>query len=96
MIAYRAETAMANLVVDGPRISMTDARMILRNLFNNEANIIPDVDAGTLRVVIHGAANPATDRALFALLEQLNQTETIYPGTNLTMIFESAVSKIKS
>jgi len=96
MIAYRAETAMVNFLVDPPRISTTDARMILRNLFNNEANIIPDVDAGTLRVVIHGAANPATNRALFALLEQLNQTETIYPGTNLTMIFESAVSKIKT
>ena len=96
MIAYRAETAMANLVVEGPRISMTDARMILRNLFNNEANIIPDIDAATLRVVIHGAANPATDRILLELLEQLNQTETIYPGTNLKMIFESAVSKIKS
>ena len=96
MIAYRAETAMANLVVDRPRTSMTDARMILRNLFNNEANIIPDIDAATLRVVIHGAANPATDRILLELLEQLNQTETIYPGTNLKMIFESAVSKIKS
>ena len=96
MIAYRAETAMAELVADAPRITMAEARAILRNLFNNEADIIPDNDAGTLRVVIHGAANPVTDRTLLELLELLNQTETIYPGTNLTMIFESATSKIKS
>ena len=75
---------------------MTEARAILRNLFNNEADIIPDADAGTLCAVIHGAANPVTDRTLLDLLELLNQTETIYPGTNLTMIFESATSKIKS
>jgi len=75
---------------------MAEARAILRNLFNNEADIIPDDDAGTLRVVIHGAANPVTARTLLELLELHNQTETIYPGTNLTMIFESATSKIKS
>lgn len=96
MIAYRAETAMGNLLADAPGVSMTDARMILRNLFNNEADIIPDYEAGTLRVVVHGAANPAADRAIIELLEQLNQTETIYPGTSLTLIFESAASKINS
>ncbi|NMA40917.1 MAG: hypothetical protein GX937_12165, partial [Lentisphaerae bacterium] len=61
-----------------------------------EADITPDAKAETLRVVIHGAATPAADRVLFALLELLNQTETIYPGTNLKMIFESAAGKIKS
>ncbi|NMA42177.1 MAG: hypothetical protein GX946_02210 [Oligosphaeraceae bacterium] len=44
----------------------------------------------------HRATNPGADRAIFELPEQLNQTETIYPESNLTMIFESAASKIKS
>ena len=96
MIAYRAETAMANLLVGASEISMTEARRLLRNLFGNEADIIPDAKAETLRVVIHGAATPAADRVLFTLLERLNQTETIYPGTNLKMIFEAAAGKIKS
>jgi hypothetical protein len=65
---------------------------ILRSLFNNEADVIPGKDGETLRIIVHGAPNPAANRAIFSLIEKLNQTQTDYPGTNLRMVFESAVS----
>lgn len=91
MIAYRAETAMANLL-QSPTVSNAEARSILRSLFNNEADVIPGKDGETLRIIVHGAPNPAANRAIFSLIEKLNQTQTDYPGTNLRMVFESAVS----
>ena len=89
MIAYRAETAMASILC-GPTTSNSEARAILRSLYKNEADILPGKDGKSLRVIIHGAPNPATDRAISKLLDHLNQTETEYPGTNLRMIFEAA------
>lgn len=90
MIVYRAETAMANLMIT-LGMACAEARAILRELFLNEADILLGDDGKTLRVIIHGMANPATNRAVFHLLEILNKTETEYPGTNLRMVFESAV-----
>ena len=90
IIAYRAETTMANILC-GPTISLSEARVILRNLYNNEADIIPDQDRKILRVVIHGAATAAANRAILRLLEHLNKTETEYPGTNLRLWYECAI-----
>jgi hypothetical protein len=90
MIVYRAETVMAN-ILRSPTMTNAEARVILRHLFENEADILPGGDGRSLRVRVHGAANPAADRAVCKLLEHLNQTETDYPGTNLRMVFESAV-----
>ncbi len=36
----------------------------------------------TRGVNILGLANNATERTLLPLIDELNQTETIYPGTN--------------
>ena len=43
-------------------------------------------DNGILRVQILGFASDAADRALHPLIEELNATATIYPGTELTLV----------
>ncbi|MCP4345298.1 MAG: hypothetical protein GY795_07205 [Desulfobacterales bacterium] len=92
MIAYRAETAMVNLLVD-KTVDSSDARQLLQDLFVNEADILPDPENNLLRVRIHCAARPAANRSTNSLLEKLNMTETHYPGTCLKLYYQLAGSK---
>ena len=41
-----------------------------------------------LHVHLHGASTPATNKAVAGLLQKLNQTETVFSGTDFTMIFK--------
>jgi hypothetical protein len=85
MIAYRAETAMANSLRE--HLTRPDeARRLLRALYTTEADLLPDPDAGTLTVRLHHGANAASDQAIEKLCEELNATETIFPRTNLRLV----------
>lgn len=87
MIAYRAETAMVHVLRD-QMAKHDEARSLLRGLYRTEADLLPDYQAGTLRVRLHHQANRATDVALVHLCQQLNETETIFPATNLRLVYE--------
>ncbi len=87
MIAYRAETAMASLLRDH-MARPDDARSLLRDIYTQEADIIPDEETGTLTVRLHHLTNRMSDNAARLLAQHLNETETIYPGTNLRLCYE--------
>jgi len=87
MIAYRAETAMAGLLRE-IMARPDDTRALLREIFATEANLIPDETAGTLTVALHHLANRASDEAARFLAQQLNATETVYPGASLRLVFK--------
>jgi len=87
MIAYRAETAMANLI----KPYMTDkreARALLRQIFAGEADLKPDEDNKTLTVSLHNLTNPVSDRVVRNLCQELNATKTIFPGSNLRLVYK--------
>ena len=87
MIAYRAETAMASVVRE--RLARDDdARALLRHIFHNEADLVPDLFAKTLTVRLHHLAQNAHDVAARHLCVQLNATETVFPGTDLRLVYE--------
>jgi len=90
MIAYRAETAMAGLLV-GRTIDMPAARTLLQDLYKTEADILPQLDKGRLRIRIHGASRPAANKVWKKLFEKLNESETKYPGTDLCLFYELGV-----
>ena len=54
----------------------------------SDADILPDHDNAVLRVRLLGLGSDCCDRALEALIEELNETHTIFPGTNLRMVYE--------
>lgn len=87
MVAYRAETAMA-IVVRESMARREDSRALLREIYTTEADLIPDENAQTLTVRLHHLTNALSDRAAQHLAAHLNQTETIYPGTNLRLRYE--------
>jgi hypothetical protein len=93
MVAYRAETAMAQIV----RQKLTrhdDARSLLRAIYNTEADMDPDMEANTLTIRLHPLANNSSDQAVRHLCDELNKTETVFPGTNLRLIYELVSSQI--
>jgi len=93
MVAYRAETAMAQIL----RRKMTrhdDARSLLRAVYNTEVDINPDMEAKTLTIRLHPPANNSSDQAVRHLCDELNCTETVFPGTELRLIYELVSSQI--
>jgi len=87
MIAYRAETSLASLLRE-PLARSDDARALLRQIFNNEADLVPDLATKTLTVKVHHLAQAAHDQAIEQLCATLNATQTIFPGTELTLVFK--------
>ncbi len=87
MIAYRAETAMA-IILRKDLTRAQDARALAREIFSTEADIIPNEAEKTLTIRLHHMANRLSDKAVRHLAENLNATETLYPGTDLRMIFK--------
>lgn len=87
MIAYRAETAMA-LIVRKVLARADDARSLIREIFATEADFIPDEEKKTLTVRLHHLTNHLSDQAVRSLANELNATETVYPGTDLRLIYK--------
>ena len=89
MIAYRAETRMMAPVIT-TQGKKPNARRLLRALLTSDANIIPVPAKGILRIQLLGLGSDACDRMLAPLVEELNATRTIYPGTDLRLVYELA------
>jgi hypothetical protein len=87
MIAYRAETAMA-ILLRNETVDMAAARRLLQDLFRTDADIIPKYEEGILLIRVHSASRPAANRALASLFDELNSYEMIYPGTEMTTVYE--------
>lgn len=92
MIAYRAETTMAHVLKE--KLSRADdVRVLLRRIYENEVDLKPDLEAKTLTVQLHHLATHAHDEAIRHLCEELTATETIFPGTNLRLIYKLGSSQ---
>jgi hypothetical protein len=87
MIAYRAETSMAATVREKLQRS-DDARALLRQIYSTEVDLIPDLNTKTLTVCLHHLTQAAHDAAVRYLCEELNATETIFPGTDLRLVYK--------
>src|SRR5664280_870090 len=88
MIAYRAETSMASLLREHMARGGDDARALLRQIFQSEADLTPDLAANTLTVRLHHLTQAAHDQAIEQMLADLNATQTVFPGTTLTLVFK--------
>jgi hypothetical protein len=86
MIAYRAETAMVALLRRHLQ-NEAEARALIRDLLVASADIEPDDLAKTLTIRIHHMANPAQNKAVAALLDDLNEQAFCHPETGATMIY---------
>jgi hypothetical protein len=87
LIAYRAETAL----VQGAREELAradDARALVRQVLSGPADLRPDPARQTLTVRLHRLSSAIHDAALEHLCAELTATETVFPGTDLRLIYE--------
>lgn len=87
LIAYRAETALAQLARDKMQ-RLDDARSLIRQLFRTEVDLIPDQQNKTLTVRLHPLTAEVHDQVLRYLCQELTSTQTVFPGTDLQLIYE--------
>ena len=84
MIAYRAETAMVEIVRETLRRA-DDGRSLIQDLFRQDADLLLDEANERLQVRIHPLSNPRWNRAIADLLEHLSAAEITCPGTKLKL-----------
>lgn len=87
LIAYRAETALVALAREKLTRS-EDARSLIRQVFESAVDLCPDLKDKTLTVRLHRLSSAIQDQVLEHLCAELTATETIYPGTDLRLVFE--------
>jgi hypothetical protein len=86
IIAYRAETAMANLIkkqMSNPE----QARSLIRRIYSSDADIEVDKEQKLLKIKLHRSNHWADDKVMEYLCQQLNDTQTIFHASNLTLVF---------
>ena len=92
MISYRAESSMAFILRDN-MADGNDARSLLKAIYNTSADYVVDDTMNTLTVRLHSLANWKSDADVRFLCNELNATETTYPGTKYRMIFDQVSSQ---
>jgi len=90
MICYRAETAVANILAENLARATEEKRMLVKQIIQSDADIEPDYQKNTLTITLHNLSANRYNIAVEKLIETLNQTKTIFPGSDLTMIFKLA------
>lgn len=86
LLAYRAETALVGTVREA-LARRDDARSLVREIMRTTADLRPDAAQKTLTVRLHPLGSALQDAAVRALAAELTATETVFPGTDLRLIF---------
>jgi hypothetical protein len=89
MICYRAETSMANVLGSEYKKSKNEIRALIKSLISTQVDINPDYDQKTLTVTLYSLSSQRDNMAVANVCYLLNETETLYPGTNLKLIFKN-------
>lgn len=91
MMAYRAETAMVNMIKSN--MSHPDeARKLLQQVYQSDANLWLNKIDNELCVELHRMSYRKDDKIIQKLCDQLNETKTKFPGTNLTICYKMVSS----
>ncbi len=93
MIAYRAETAMAQIAKEF-MLKKDESRAFIRQIFMTDADMQPDHQAGILHIRLHTMTNPRNNVYAEKLCLVLNDSETVFPGTNLRMVYSLVSNQI--
>jgi hypothetical protein len=87
MISYRAETSMVGVLRE-KLARVDDARSLVRQIYQTEVDLQPDLQAKTLTVHLHHLAQNIHDEAVRHLCAEFTATEMVFPGTDLRVIYQ--------
>jgi len=89
MLVYRAESALYNTMSEFYKSNEKEGRVILKEIFTSDADMIPDYENKKLIIKLHSMSTPRANQAVKELCSFLNQTETCFPLTDLKLIYET-------
>jgi hypothetical protein len=90
MICYRAETALARLLSDNYKRAKQEIRALIKSIIHTPIDMKVDKEMQKLMITLYPMANQRNNRAVSKICETISETNTIYPGTNLTLNFKIA------
>jgi hypothetical protein len=96
MICYRAETSLANLLATDYKKHINEKRMLVKSLINTPCDLFVDHSNNTLNVNLYSLATPRDNLAISKICTLINESNCIYPGTNLRLVYNSTTSKFTS
>lgn len=83
--AYNSESALARLLRPHYSRAKDEARALLREAFTLSGDI--QYSGGRLHLRLDPATAPRRSRAIAALCAELTATETVYPGTQMKIVY---------
>ncbi len=89
MLVYRAESALYNIMQEFYKSTEKEGRVILKEIFSSDADMIPDYENKKLTIRLHSLSTPRANLAVKELCSLLNQTETCFPFTDLMLVYET-------
>jgi hypothetical protein len=90
MICYRAESSIAAILEPYLANAEKEKRMLVKQIIRSNADLSPNYKEHTLTVKLYSLAAKRYNKAVKNIVNLLNETETIFPGTKLKMIFETS------
>lgn len=90
MICYRAETALADKLAPYYGRAGDEIRALVKAITRLSIDLMPDMQNKLLCITLYPLANKRSQLALAAIIEEVNATHTLYPGTDLVMNFKMA------
>lgn len=92
MICYRAETNFAILLSANYKKKTSEMRALTKSLINTKSNIILNETDKTLTIELYSLANNRDNTAAKRICKILNDSETVFPGTNLRLFYKIATA----
>jgi hypothetical protein len=90
MICYRAESSMASLIAPYLATADKEKRMVVKQIIRANADLTPDYQNQTLTVMLYSLSAKRYNYAVGEIIKILNESETLFPGTNLKLVFKTS------
>lgn len=91
MAAYQAESELFRAVAPHYARAQDEGRTLIQSALASEADL--EVTDEELRITLAPLSSPHRSRAIAALCEELNKTNTLFPGSQLRLRFAVRVPK---
>ena len=94
MICYRAETVLANQLAPHFSRAEDEIRALVKAIIHLSIDMEPDRKNSMLNITLYPLSNNRSQNALAKIIDHVNATNTVYPGTILVMRFKIATMRI--
>jgi len=92
IICYRAETALVDMLSPHYKCARNDIRMLIKSIIQTPIDMEIDNENELLKITLYPLSNQRSNNAVSEICDKINETNTVYPGTNLRLFYSIATS----